>query len=244
MLDQKRLQLLVSTAESMNLQPTVITDYGLVSIVINDKTRYLFHKGSNPNEQIASWLSQNKHAARVIFERNGLPNIPFCLPHGSVDAKDFLRKHEQIIIKPIRGKKSQDVHLIHTEHELAAVDATGYILEKYVKGQEVRILVVDSVVEAVHHKVYKSAINDPSTVKRVSIEKTHWDKKLTQLAIKAAQVIGLRFAAVDFLVTSDGAAYILEINSAPGIERFQAPDQGPAIDMMRLYLEQIVKKYA
>jgi hypothetical protein len=36
---------------------------------------------------------------------------------------------------------------------------------------------------------------------------------------------------------------MLEINSAPGLDRFQNPDDGPPIDIMRLYLEQVIKNY-
>lgn len=244
MIDQKRMELLLSTAESMGLNPKVLTDYGLVSIEVHGTERYVPYKASNPNDQLASWLAQNKHASRVIFEKHGLPNIPFCIPVNTSEAKNFLSEHGQIIVKPLKGSKSQGIHLVSTEDELSTLDLSDCILEKFIKGQEVRFLVVDGEVKAVHHKVYESDINDPNTVQRVSLEKEVWDKRLADVAVKAAAAIGLSFTAVDFMVTEDGDAYILEINSAPGIDRFQEPNEGPSVDMMRMYLEQIIRNYA
>lgn len=245
MIDTTRLELLLRTASDMGLKPEVVADRGLVSLEINSIPRYVFHKASNPNDQMASWISGNKYATRVIMDRSGLPNIPYCLPEDDLQAQKFLTLHRRIVAKPVRGQKSKDIHLItdidHTK--LAQLETGKYILEKFVKGQEVRLLVVCGVVLAVHHKKYLTEINNPNAVRRVSLEKSAWPKDLLPVAIAAAGAIGLRFSAVDFLVSDDGQHYVLEINSAPGIDRFQQPDEGPAIDAMRLYLEQLVKNY-
>ena len=63
-------------------------------------------------------------------------------------------------------------------------------------------------------------------------------------AIRIASLLGLTFAAIDFLVTKDGTPFILEANSAPGLERFHEPNEGPAFDAMRAYLELIVQTLA
>ena len=96
---------------------------------------------------------------------------------------------------------------------------------------------------AVHNKDYDGEINNPDTVKRISITRDQWDRNLVSMAIRAAYVFGLSFAAVDFLVTADRESYILEINSAPGLERFQRPTEGPAIDAIRIFLNEVVKNY-
>jgi tetrahydromethanopterin:alpha-L-glutamate ligase len=244
MIDKKRLTLLLSTANTMGLNPKLINDRGLISIEVNGMERYLFYKASNPNDQMASWLAKNKYVSRLIFERNGLPNIPFCVSSSISEAKNFLSKHGRIVAKPIKGQKSQDILLISTEDELEKVDLEECILEQFIKGQETRFLVVDGEVKAAHYKVYEGDINNPETVQRVSLKKVDWDKDLVKLSIKAAAAIGLNFAAVDFIVSGSDRALILEINSAPGLERFQEPDQGPPIDAMGLYLEQMVKNYS
>ncbi|HSX46243.1 MAG TPA: ATP-grasp domain-containing protein [Candidatus Saccharimonadia bacterium] len=244
MIDKKRLELVLSTAEGMGLKAKLLNDQGLVSIETNGKEVYLFHKTSNPNTQMATWLADNKYVARVIFERQGLPNIPFCCPVSNLEATDFLSEHGKIICKPVKGGHSQNVHLVTSKDELGKLDLSQCILEKFIEGQEVRLLVVGGEVKAVHHKVYDGPINNPDTVRRVSIEKNQWDEQLVGLAVKAAQALGLKFTAVDFLVTTHNEAYMLEINSAPGLDRFQRPDEGPSLNIMKLYLEQIIDNYS
>lgn len=243
MIDENRLSLLTNAAKAMGLKPEVVTPYGLVSVTIEGKNRYLFHRASNPNKLVPSRLAMNKHATRVIMERAGLPNIPFCLPANEQEAQEFLSTHKKIIVKPTKGKMSQDIHLVTDAEELAKLDITDCIFEKFIKGQETRFLVVDGKVEAVHYKMYEGEINDPKTVRRVSLERSEWDENIAKNAVQAADALGLIFTAVDFMVTED-AAYILEVNSSPGIERFQSPDEGPAIDIARMYLVLMVRELA
>ncbi len=238
------MELFISTAEAMGLKPKQVSGTGLISIEVGGKERYVFHKSSNPNWVQPSWLSENKYMARVIFERNNLPNIPYCLPVDADEAEAFLSTHGKIIAKPIKGKKSQDIILISNSAELAGTDLEDRILEKFVAGQETRFLVSEGKVIAVHLKVYDAPINNPDTVKRISLEKAQWDEKPAQLAVKAAKVIGLKLCAVDFLITKQNEAFILEINSAPGIDRFEEPDEGPPIQLMKIYIEQLVKNFA
>ena len=234
---------MLSAAESMGLKAKLINDHGMVAIEVNGKEVYLFHKTSNPNSQMATWLANNKYAARVIFERNCLPNIPFCYPKSDDEAINFLLDHGKIICKPLKGGHSQNIHLVTTKDELRKLDIPRCILEKFIDGQEVRFLVVAGEVKAVHHKVYDGPINNPETVRRVSIDKNMWDEQMSGLAVKASKALGLKFTAVDFLVTKKNEAYLLEINSAPGLDRFQKPDEGPPLNIMKLYLEQIIDNY-
>lgn len=244
MIDKKRLDLVLSTAESMGLKAKLLNEQGLVAIETDEKEIYLFHKASNPNTQMATWLADNKYVARVIFERKGLPNIPFCCPESAAEAAEFLVNQHKIIVKPLKGGHFRNVHLINTQEELEKLDLSKCILEKFIEGQEVRLMVVGGEVKAVHHKVYDGPINNPDTVRRVSLTKDQWDEQLIGLAMKAASVLGLNFTAVDFLVTAQNEVYLLEINSAPGLDRFQYPDEGPPLNIMRLYLEQIIRNYS
>lgn len=244
MIDKKRLNLVLSTAEGMGLKAKLLNDQGLISIDANGTELYLFHKTSNPNTQMATWLANNKYVARVIFERKGLPNIPFYLPENIGDAVNFLSEHSEIIVKPLKGGHSQNVHLVTTKNELEKLDLSHCILEKFIEGQEVRLLIIKGEVKAVHHKVYDGPINNPDTVRRVSIVEDQWSEQLAKLAIRAADALGLKFTAVDFLVTKQNLPYLLEINSAPGLDRFQKPDSGPPLNIMKLYLETIIDNYS
>ena len=244
MIDSKRLDLILSAAKELGYEAKLLNNRGLVAINVNGNEVYLFHKTSNPNTQMATWLANNKYIARVIFDRNKLPNIPFCVAENFESAVEFLSIHGKVVVKPLKGGHSQNVHLISNKEELEKLSLENCIIEKFIDGQEVRLLVVDGDVKAVHHKNYDGPINNPDIVQRESLEKDKWDARLIPLAKKAAKALCLNFTAVDFLVTPSGDIYLLEINSAPGLDRFQNPDKGPSINIMKIYIEQIIKNYA
>ena len=158
----------MSTAQAMGLKPKQLTDYGLISIEIDGKERYLFYDGSNPNMQLSSWLSMNKHTARTIFAKNGLPNIPFCCPTDLAEAQRFLAEHKKIIAKPLKGQHSKDIVVLTEDQRLKDISLQSSLLEKYIAGKEMRYLVLHGEVIAAHYKSYKGEINNPETVKRIS----------------------------------------------------------------------------
>lgn len=242
MIDPERLRLLIDTADSMGLQPRQINGTGLVALHVHGKERYIFHKSSNPNSAAATFLTKNKRAARIVFGEHELPNIPYCVPKTEDEAIAFLQTHGRVIVKPITGQHSSNIHLVSSIDELKKIDTARGIFEKFVEGQETRLLVVAGEVKAVHLKVYDSEINDPSKVRRISLEKQQWNQSLVIMAQKAAEAFGLVFTAVDFLVTRDDEPFLLEINAAPGIERFNKPTEGPPVDAMRFYLEQFTRQ--
>ena len=234
--DQARLNLLIANASAQGLKPQLISKHGLVALTIGGSERYIFYDNSNPNSQPSRELAKDKYATRIVMDRVGLPNIPYTVVSSTSEAISFLEKHKTIIAKPIRGQKSKNIHLITAAKQLSNLDLGNCILEKFIKGQETRFLIVKGEVKAVHLKVYDSEINNPKTVKRISIQQAAWDASLSDVAKKAAEALGLIFCAVDFLVSGEGS-FILEINSAPGIDRFQNPDEGPPVDAMGLYLD-------
>ncbi len=159
-----------------------------------------------------------------------------------LEANEFLKKHKTIIAKPTKGKHSKDVHLIENAEDFKHIDLTKYLLEKFIEGKEERYLILNDKILAVHRKVYKTPINNPETVKRVAYEKIVWDKEVVKISRNVTTALGLAFAAVDFLITTNGRTYILEVNSAPGLSRFQYPDEGPSIDIASIFLEASIKK--
>jgi len=57
-------------------------------------------------------------------------------------------------------------------------------------------------------------------------------------------LLDLNFAAVDYMIDDTGTAYILEVNTTPGLKWFHAPTSGPVVDVARLFLEAIFEDQA
>ena len=235
------VELLFRAALKMDLNPEWIVPNGLFVININGKEQYINAARSplNPNTNVS--LAEDKYLTRRILERHGLQNIPFIRPTSQADAAAFLEVHTKIIAKPVRGSGSRDIHVITEPEQLQALKVSSYIFERYVAGQELRYLVLDGEVISVHRSDYGTSVQEDRLLERVSFDSSAWDPLLVASALNIARIIGLKFAAVDYIIDASGCAYILEVNTRPGLKWFHAPTSGPIVDVAHQFLKAIVK---
>lgn len=234
-------QLLFRSAQQMGLNPSWITPEGLFAISLNGRERYVNFARSPLNSHTSTSLAKNKYLTRLILERHHMPNIPFTRAPSQAMAQAFLDTHQKIIAKPLRGSGARDIHIITIPSQLKTLAIRRYILEKYIAGQELRYLVLNGVVIGVHRSEYGVSVREDRPLQRISYPHTTWDPAMVASAIQVAHILGLNFAAIDYLVTPAGAAYILEVNSTPGLKWFHAPTSGPVVDAARQFLEAAFK---
>ena len=228
---------LFKEAKKMGLAPKWITDYGLFSIMVNKRIGYIFYARNFFNTNLSGNIAMDKHATRTILDLHKFPNVPFGMFSKKNDVKQFFQKHSKIIAKPVFGSGSKDVHLITSSEEIPELEFDKYIFEKFIEGREMRYLVFRDKVLAVHHKSYQGPINNPAKLKRISYSQESWNKELVNLTLEIADKLYLQFAAVDFLIDKRGKAFVLEVNSSPGLYFFEHPTAGPTIPIARIFLE-------
>lgn len=198
--------------------------------------RYINGEQTILNSQISASLAKNKYLTRVILERNGFENIPYTRAKDLDDAQRFLARHKKIVAKPLKGMGCDDIHIVENIEEIKSLIINGYILEKYISGVEMRYLVMNGSVVAVHQSKYGVSVASDRSLERISLDRDVWDEDLSAQSIEISKVFGLGFSAIDFLVDDNGDAHILEVNSAPGLKWFHAPSEGPPTDVARLLL--------
>lgn len=218
------------------MQPAWITTNGLFAVTINNREHYVNFAHSPLNSHVNSSLARNKYLTRRILERHALPNIPYMWPRTLFEAHLFLREHITIIAKPLRGSGSRDIHIVTTAEQLKELSITRYILERYVTGKEFRYLILNDKVIAVHRSEYGVAVDANRHLERISYPQQAWDISLVDTSLRTVRALGLNFAAVDYLVNQEGDAYILEVNTAPGLKWFHAPSSGPSVDAASQFL--------
>lgn len=234
-------ELLYNCAQQMGLRPTWILPGGLFAVSVDGRERYVNFARSSLNSHTSVSLARDKYATRLILDRHGVQNIPFLQPHTQAAAAAFLKKYGKIIAKPINGSGARDIHIVVRPSQLESLEITLYILEKYIAGQELRYLILNGATIGVHRSEYGTSVDEHRPLQRISYPRHAWDKTLMVQAAHIARILGLKFAAVDYLIDSAGRAYILEVNAQPGLKWFHAPSSGPAIDVARLFLEAIFK---
>lgn len=240
MIGDKKLsspELLFRAAQDMGLMPSWITPNGMFAVSINGKEVYINSARSSLSSHLSSSLTKNKYLTRLILERHGLLNIPFLRTRSLVEAKSFLAAHKKIIAKPFNGAGSKDIHIITEASQLNDLTIYKNIFEKYIVGAEMRYLVLNGSVIAVHRSEYGTSVEADRPLQRISYAVTDWDESLIANAQQIADILDLNFTAVDYMIDEVGNAYILEVNSTPGLKWFHAPSSGPAVDVAGLFLK-------
>ncbi len=232
------IDILFARSEQMGLQPTWVLQGRLFAMRTEDGEQYVDAASMNP--QTSGGLTKNKLLTRLIMERHNLPNIPYLNPKNRAEASRFLAEHGKIIVKPLKGTDSFDVHIVESEDQLDGKELTEYILEKYIAGREIRFLVLGGRVIGVHRSDYGVSVEQTRDLARISFPQTDWDQSLVDMSLRIARILNLQYAGVDYLIDSDGTIHVLEVNCAPGMKWFHAPTSGPAVDVAGLFLESVL----
>lgn len=191
---------------------------------------------------LASAVGMDKIASKKIFLADGIPTPEFAIlaeeeyrkdPNGTVTAIA-----ESIgfpsAIKPAREGSTIGMTIVNEKSQLpealeVAFDCDDRILaERFVKGTEITIGVLgnDPVALPTLEVVTKTGFYDYETKYTAGLSEHIIPARIPpeqaelaqELAVKTHKAIGCRgFSRVDFIIDEDGRAYVLEINTIPGM---------------------------
>ena len=184
---------------------------------------------------LASALGMEKTVSKAMFRSLGLSVIDYRVfpasRAGSIKASD-LPFGIPCVVKPSGEGSSVGVHLVKDPTKLGAActDAATFkgdvIVERYVKGTEVNVAVLDGkalgAIEIVPaNEFYDYAAKYTAGTTRyfypARIPDAHRDRVMAA-AESAHRGLGCAgVTRVDFIVAADGTPYILEINTLPGM---------------------------
>lgn len=182
---------------------------------------------------LASALAMDKVFAKKIFAAGGLTITPYVVVvEGDACLAATLPFPLPVVVKPSREGSSVGVSIVKKAEELAgALDAAfvydrEILVEQYVKGREIQVGILDGkgigAIEIVPKKEFydfEAKYTDgmathimpaPLPVEQYS--------ELLRLGEMAHGVLGCSgYSRVDFIVTESGEAYLLEVNTLPGM---------------------------
>ncbi len=193
------------------------------------------YTGSGPH---ASALAMDKWEAQRFFERAGIP-VPksIFIPKNYDEVVSRLGKN--IVVKPCGGGSTVGVTIIdeltpqnlNTALELARESYAGPVMaEEYIAGREITCAVWENngkvealpVIEIKPHEGYYDYVNKYTKGATEYIVPAEIPDDIAKMigdyAVKAHEALGCRaYSRSDFRLTPDGRAYILEVNTAPGM---------------------------
>ena len=181
-----------------------------------------------PNTAAGIANSRDKLRSIQILSRHdvGIPATTFVRDRQDVLAAIDRVGGAPVVIKLLEGTQGIGVILAPDTKVAEAIIETlqsarqNVLIQRFIaesKGRDVRALVVgDRVVAAMRRKAqgdeFRSNVHRGGTTEAITLE-----PEFEQVAVQAAQIMGLRVAGVDMLEGDDGPL-VMEVNSSPGLE--------------------------
>jgi ribosomal protein S6--L-glutamate ligase len=195
--------------------------------------------------------SRDKLRSLQIFSRHhiGIPHTAFV--RRRADVLPAIRRvgGAPVIIKLLEGTQGVGVILADSEKVAEAIVETlqstkqNVLIQKFVaesKGRDIRAFVVGDQVVAAMRRVAQGQEFRSNVHRGGKTELVELDEKYRQVAISAAQIMGLRVAGVDMLEGRDGPQ-VMEVNSSPGLQGIEGATRldiaGTIIDWMASHID-------
>lgn len=230
-------QMIFEEAQRQGYTPRWLTDYGIFVIKKNGRDIPVYMTYSQQNSQLLSRLTRDKYACRRWLDQHGFENIPYCFTTQRREVHRFFDQHGVVVAKPVLGERGKGVVLVKELQKLDQLDLRQTILEKYIVGEEYRVLLLQGEVVGVQKKILDPQPHYSWRKQRIGLEKTEWPKELVVQSKQIHEVVPQAILAVDWLVDEKEKAYVLELNSAPGLWSFAHPHAGVAQDFSRPVLD-------
>lgn len=178
-----------------------------------------------------SMLAMDKDLTRKILISSGV-NMAEGFTLNKTDKLEDYDMFVPAVVKPASGGSSVGVTIANTKEELkaAVLQARKYdntiVIEKYIKGREFSIGVIDGkalpIIEIIpkvgfydYKNKYQKGMTEEICPALLDEKNT---KNMQQLAEKAYKVLGLKvYSRIDFILSCEGKAYCLEANTLPGM---------------------------
>lgn len=180
---------------------------------------------------LGSAIAMNKALSKMLFRENGIPTAPaITLEKGKTPYENV---GFPCVVKPCSGGSSVGTSIVYSQEEYDAALETAFryerevIVEKYIKGRELQVGVLDGkampVIEIIpkqgfydYKTKYQAGLADEICPAPISDEDTDRIQRLAEKVNKALMIDA--YCRIDFIMADDDKTiYCLEANTLPGM---------------------------
>lgn len=180
---------------------------------------------------LGSAIAMNKELSKIMFRHNGIPTPAGIVLEKGAESYDDVGF--PCVVKPCSGGSSVGTSIVHSrdEYDAALEFAFRYesrvLVEKYVKGRELTVGVMDGIAMPVieiipksgwydYKNKYQAGLTEELCPAPLSAEDTDRVQRLAE-RVADALMIDVYFRADFLLDENDGQLYCLEANTLPGM---------------------------
>lgn len=171
------------------------------------------------NKPDALEIAISKPLTSFTLEQKRVPTPKFIFSNDLDLIENFFKENERVLVKPSIGYGGEDINLFEAWEELREYLrkrlSSPLFFQEYLEhgNYDYRVVVVDGkVVSSIKREGKGWKCNLHSGAKAKPHEPS---EKITKLALKAVEAIGLNIAGVDIIETKKGLM-VIEVNSCPG----------------------------
>ena len=202
------------------------------------------------NQSQAISVSRDKLRSLQILSRHEIGLPPSAFVKDKADVLPAIRRvgGAPVIIKLLEGTQGIGVILADTIKVAQAIVETlqsarqNVLIQKFVaesSGRDIRAFVVGDRVVAAMRRIAATGEFRSNVHRGGRSEAVTLDPVYERMAVRAAQIMGLRCAGVDLLEGDDGPK-IMEVNSSPGLEGIE---QATGVDVAGAIIEHIEQHF-
>ena len=215
---------------------------------------------------LGSAIAMDKQLAKELYVLNGLPVADSCIltNRDKLDAAALVERFGlPVVVKPVHEGSSLGLSLAQTKEELlAGIERalrhdSHVMVEKYIKGRELTVGVLGNnvleglpVIEIVpgekfsffdYDAKYLPGATEEICPAPVSAEITKLAQNYAVTAHKALRLRG--YSRTDMILAGDGALYLLETNTIPGMTATSLMPQAAAVHGLAFpqFLERLIE---
>ncbi len=189
---------------------------------------------------LGSAIAMDKHLAKELYRLNGLPVADWQIigSGDEVNIEELVSRFDlPVVIKPVREGSSLGLTLAQNKEQLingiekAQNHGSRIMIEKYIRGRELTVAVLGNnelqalpVIEIIpgegfsffdYDAKYKTGASEEICPAEISDELTVLVQKYGVAAHKTLRLRG--YSRTDIMLSEDGALYLLETNTIPGM---------------------------
>tara|TARA_B100001027_G_C16216951_1_gene307906 strand:+ start:178 stop:1050 length:873 start_codon:yes stop_codon:yes gene_type:complete len=200
------------------------------------------------NSSVAISNSRDKLRSMQILAEKGI-NMPVTgFASHTKDIEGVIESvgSSPLVMKLLQGTQGQGIVLAETRKAAESVMSAfrqldaDIMVQEYIKessGTDIRAFVIGNKVVAAMKRVapegeFRSNLHRGATVEKISLTNEE-----NQIAIRAANMLGLKIAGVD-LMRSNRGPLILEVNSSPGLQGIEACTKMDVANQIITFLEE------
>ncbi|MBQ9266796.1 MAG: ATP-grasp domain-containing protein [Clostridia bacterium] len=234
--------LIKEICEEKNIDFRLLSKDWIMKLSKDGRAKFIVGMRFPINSYSSATICVDKYALYQVLENAGIPVVEHCLMYREgylenyssdlidrEELEDYLNKHREVVVKDTCGSNGLQVYRANSYQEVREdLDKiferkdTAVICPFLNIEAEYRVIVLEGAVEVIFSKErtgdkWRHNLSNGAVARIIEDEDER--KRLSELALRVASAIDIRFASVD-LVKVNGELMVLEVNSSVCMNKF------------------------